>query len=156
MVSATGATQKTQVTGIARGVNDCSLPGRQQDRDLDGYRPSCTDIACDDSAKSYAPGPGDGRLYEGDGGFYRHWDSWETPGTYSRVFAFPLRNGRVSGEGVAVDGPLGAGGPVGDTPSMPFGGGEDLAWAPDGSGIYFAARKADTQEPYSELRYLVE
>lgn len=151
MVSASGTVaQKTQVTSIARGVNGYSVAkdGSKIAIWTDIAR-SCTDIACDDSAKSYAPGPGDGRLYEGDGGFYRHWDSWETPGTYSRVFAFPLRNGRVSGEGVAVDGPLGAGGPVGDTPSMPFGGGEDLAWAPDGSGIYFAARKADAQEPYS-------
>ncbi|MBX7536590.1 S9 family peptidase [Qipengyuania sp. GH1] len=142
--------QKTQVTNIARGVNGYSV-AKDGDRIAiwTEIARSCTDIACDDSAKAYAPGPGDGRLYEGDGGFYRHWDSWETPGTYSRVFAFPLSNGRVSGEGIAVDGPLGAGGPIGDTPSMPFGGGEDVAWAPDGSGLYFAARKADAEEPYS-------
>lgn len=141
---------KAQVTDLARAVNGYSVAA-------DGTRiaiwsdiaRSCTAIGCDDSAKPYMPGPGDGRLYEGDGGFYRHWDEWETPGTISRVFAFPIVDGKATGAGVAIDGPMGAGGPNGDTPTKPFGGGEDVAWAPDGSGIYFTAREAGASEPYS-------
>ena len=79
----------------------------------------------------------------------RHWDSWETPSTVSRVFVFDLAQGRTTGSGVAVDGPIGAGGPSGDTPTKPFGGSEDIAWAPDGSGLYFVAREADGAEPAS-------
>ena len=141
---------KAQVTAIARGVNGYAVArdGKRIAIWTDIAR-SCTEISCDDSAKPYAPGPGDGRLYEGDGGFYRHWDSWETPGTYSRVFAFPMVDGVATGTGTPVDGPMGAGGPTGDTPTMPFGGGEDIAWAPDGSGLYFAAREADKDEPHN-------
>lgn len=141
---------KVQVTNIARGVNGFTVA-------KDGSRiaiwtdvaRSCTQLDCNDSAKGYLPGPGDGRLYEGDGGLYRHWDNWETPGTLSRVFVLPLRNGRASGSGIPLDGPLGAGGPTGDTPTAPFGGTEDVAWAPDGSGVYFTAREAGRAEPYS-------
>ena len=141
---------KTQVTDIARGVNGYHVArdGEKIAIWTDIAR-SCLEIDCDDSTKAYAPGPGDGRLFNSEDGFFRHWDSWETPGTYSRVFAFPLENGRATGEGVAVDGPMGAGGPSGDTPSAPFGGGEDIAFAPDGSGIYFAAREADGNEPHN-------
>ena len=140
--------RKRQVTQIARGVNGytVSRDGTKLAIWTDIAR-TCTDIACDDSAKAYLPGPGNGRLYEGDAGFYRHWDTWETPGTYSRVFVFDITDGKATGTGTAVDGPAGAGGPTGDTPSQPFGGPEDIAWAPDGSGIYFAAREADGDEP---------
>ncbi|QKG70888.1 dipeptidyl-peptidase 5 [Erythrobacter mangrovi] len=110
---------------------------------------NCAALDCDDSAKPYAPGPGTGRLYQGDGGFVRHWDHWETPGTYNRVFTFNLENGKAHGTGVAVDGPAGAGGPSGDTPTMPFGGNEDFAFAPDGKGAWFVAREADAREPFS-------
>ena len=37
----------------------------------------------------------------------------------------------------------------GDSPTMPFGGGEEIAWAHDSSGLYFAARQSDAQEPAS-------
>ncbi|MEO1219874.1 MAG: S9 family peptidase [Pseudomonadota bacterium] len=88
---------------------------------------------------------GSGRLYEGDGGFYRHWDQWVEPELLNRVFVFGLEDGQVVGDGVAADGGIG----IGNTPTKPFGGGEDIAWAPDGSGLYFVARKADTNEPTS-------
>lgn len=141
---------KAQVTNVARGVNGFKVAntGGKIAIWTDVAR-SCVELSCDDSAKSYLPGPGDGRLYEGDAGFYRHWDAWETPGTYSRVFTADLANGVASGRFAPVDGPLGAGGPQGDTPTMPFGGGEDVAWAPDGSGVYFVAREGGASEPYS-------
>lgn len=109
----------------------------------------CPTFGCEHDGKAYLPGPGDGRLYDGAAGLYRDWDHWETPGTYNRTFTFDLVNGIASGAGVAVDGTAGAGGPSGDTPTMPFGGGEDVAWAADGKGVFFVAREADGQEPTS-------
>lgn len=109
----------------------------------------CPTFGCEGDGSAHLPGPGDGLLYEGDAGFVRHWDSWETPGTFSRVFVFGLEDGQVTGEGRALDGAAGAGGPTGDTPTKPFGGGEDVAWAPDGSGVYFVARETGADEPIS-------
>ncbi|MBY6127361.1 S9 family peptidase [Qipengyuania aquimaris] len=139
-----------QVTDIPRGVEGYSVSGNGEKIAIwTDIARSCTDLACDDSAKPYAPGPGDGRLYEGDGGFYRHWDQWETPGTYSRVFTAGMGSFLSSDAFTPVDGAIGAGGPQGDTPTKPFGGGEDVAWAPDGSGVYFVAREGGASEPYS-------
>ena len=115
---------------------------------LGEFARSCAEFGCDDEA-THLSGPGTGRLYEGDGGFYRHWDQWETPGVHARAFAFPIEGGRTVGPGVALDGPDGAGALVADLPTKPFGGTEELAWDADSSGIYFAARKADAAEPGS-------
>ncbi len=109
----------------------------------------CASFGCDPEGSSHLPGPGTGRVYDGDTGFVRHWDQWETPGVYGRVFAFPLTAGKATGTGVPLDGPAGKGALVGDTPGKPFGGGEDIAWAADGHGLFFAARKADADEPRS-------
>lgn len=109
----------------------------------------CPTFGCEGDGTAHLTGPGDGRLYEGDAGFIRHWDSWETPGTFSRVFVFGMEDGQATGEGQPLDGAAGSGGPTGDTPTKPFGGGEDVAWAPDGSGVYFVAREAGASEPTS-------
>ncbi|WP_432770768.1 MAG: S9 family peptidase [Sphingopyxis sp.] len=103
----------------------------------------CTDFGCEAKDKGALPGPGTGRLYKNEAGFVRHWDSWETPGTYSRPFVFNLADGKAS-----VARPLDAG-LIGDTPSKPFGGGEELAWGPDSRTVYFTLRKADKDEPTS-------
>lgn len=92
---------------------------------------------------------GSGRLYDGEDGFVRHWDRWIEPGVYNRVFVFGMEDGKVVGEGTPVDGRDPETGITGNTPTMPFGGGEDIAWAPDGSGVYFVARIADGDEPTS-------
>ncbi len=104
----------------------------------------CPGFGCEDEAERI----GSGRLYESDGGFFRHWDRWDEPGIYNRVFLFDIEDGQISGEGAAIDGGT-AGGIVGNTPTMPFGGAEDIAWAPDGSGVYFVAREANGDEPTS-------
>lgn len=109
----------------------------------------CPRFGCPDATSAHLPGPGTGRLYDGSGGFYRHWDQWETPGAYNRVFVFPIEGGKAVGEGAPVDGRDPATGLTGDTPTMPFGGGEDIAFAPDGKQVYFTARKADGTEPGS-------
>ncbi|MCB2085813.1 MAG: S9 family peptidase [Sphingomonadaceae bacterium] len=109
----------------------------------------CEAFGCDGDGETHLPGPGTGRLYDGADGFYRHWDQWETPGTFSRAFVFGLENGEAVGDPLALDGSLGDDALVGDTPTRPFGGGEDLAWAADSSGVFFTARQADGKEPYS-------
>jgi dipeptidyl aminopeptidase/acylaminoacyl peptidase len=105
------------------------------DRDL-----RCTNFAC--AGLPAKPASGSGRVY--DQMFVRHWDSWAEPGVRSRIFAFPIANGRVTGAGVPVSGAL-----VGDTPSKPFGGGEEIAVSPDGRTVYFALREAGRIEPTS-------
>ncbi|QUL39470.1 S9 family peptidase [Erythrobacter sp. JK5] len=92
---------------------------------------------------------GSGRLYEGDAGFVRHWDRWIEPGRFNRVFVFGLQDGVVIGDGVPLDGADPATGITGNTPTMPFGGGEDIAWAPDGNGLYFVLRESGSGEPMS-------
>ena len=101
----------------------------------------CPDLAC--AATTFpAKGPGSGEVY--DGLFVRHWDSWIEPGTRSRLYSFPVENGQATGMGVRLTGEL-----VGDTPSKPFGGGEEIAFSPDGRTVYFALREAGRIEPSS-------
>lgn len=103
----------------------------------------CTDFGCEAKDKGELPGPGTGRLYKDESGFVRHWDSWETPGTYSRPFVFNLAGGKATAAR-PVDAGL-----IGDSPSKPFGGGEELAWGADSRTIFFTLRKADKDEPTS-------
>src|SRR3990170_6939766 len=105
------------------------------DRDL-----RCADFACDGLPK--AEKSGSGRVY--DQLFVRHWDSWVEPGVRSRIFAFPIADGRVAGPGVPVTGAL-----AGDTPSKPFGGGEEVDVSADGRTVYFALREAGRIEAKS-------
>jgi len=90
------------------------------------------------SAVAQRSGP---RIY--DQLFVRHWNRW-TDGQRSQLFVLPLLHGRAAGTGQAIEGKL-----VGDTPSKPFGGGEELAWSMDGQTIYFALREAGRIEPLS-------
>jgi dipeptidyl aminopeptidase/acylaminoacyl peptidase len=105
------------------------------DRDL-----RCADFACDGLPKAEKAGAG--RVY--DQLFVRHWDTWAEPGVRSRIFAFPIASGQVTGPGVPVTGAL-----VGDSPSKPFGGGEEVDLSKDGRTVYFALREAGRIEPTS-------
>ncbi|MEO7410145.1 MAG: S9 family peptidase [Sphingomicrobium sp.] len=101
----------------------------------------CPDIAC--AATTFAPKPeGSARVY--DQMFVRHWDTWVEPGVKSRIFSYPIVSGKLTGMGTRVTGPL-----VGDTPSKPFGGGEEIDISADGRTVYFALREAGRIEPTS-------
>jgi dipeptidyl aminopeptidase/acylaminoacyl peptidase len=105
------------------------------DRDL-----RCADLNC--AGLPPKPKTGSGRAF--DQLFIRHWDTWAEPGTRSRLFTFPVAGGKLAGAGVPIEGNL-----VGDTPSKPMGGGEEIAFSPDGRTIYFALREAGRIESLS-------
>lgn len=84
------------------------------------------------------PGPGTGREY--DRLFVRHWGSWETGDHYSRLFSYDISaSGLSNGTLVSAQ--------IGDTPSKPFGGGEEIAIS--GDSVFYTLRKADKNEPLS-------
>ena len=84
---------------------------------------------------------GNGRTF--DQMFIRHWASW-SDGTRSQLFVLPMANGKAAGYGKAIEGGL-----VGDSPSKPFGGGEEVSWSADGKTVFFALREAGRIEPLS-------
>jgi dipeptidyl aminopeptidase/acylaminoacyl peptidase len=90
-------------------------------------------------AKQEPASGGSGRVYE-NSGFIRHWDTWATPGTFSRLYSYDL----ASRASIPLTTGL-----VGHAPGKPFGGNEELAWAPDSQSVFFVLRKADANEPRS-------
>jgi len=103
----------------------------------------CMEFGCAKDGDTSKPGPGTGREY--DQFMTRHWDQWETPGNYSRVFTVVLRaDGKLGTLSTAMDGDL-----VGDAPSKPFGGGDEISWSADSSAVLFALRHADANEAKS-------
>jgi len=105
------------------------------DRDL-----RCADLNC--AGLPPKPKTGSGRTF--DQLFIRHWDTWAEPGVKSRLFTYPIAGGKLAGAGTPIEGGL-----VGDTPSKPMGGGEEIAFSPDGRTVYFALREAGRIEPLS-------
>lgn len=92
----------------------------------------------DDVQAAPPPDAGSGRVY--DQLFVRHWDSW-ADGQRSQIFVMPVDG---SGRAVSVMGGL-----IGDAPSKPFGGAEELAWSADGKTLFFVLREAGRIEPLS-------
>ena len=62
---------------------------------------------------------------------YRHWDTWED-GKFSHVFVVNLKDGTT--KDIMEDEPY-------DCPQKPFGGAEDLTWAPDSKGFVYVCKK---------------
>lgn len=94
--------------------------------------PDCADLAC--NQKRLADRAADratGRIY--DRLFVRHWDSW-ADGRRNHLFvtSLPAANGKAPLDLMS--------GWDQDAPTRPFGGGEEIAWAPDGMSIVFASR----------------
>jgi dipeptidyl aminopeptidase/acylaminoacyl peptidase len=105
------------------------------DRDL-----RCADLNC--AGLPAKPKTGSGRTY--DQLLIRHWDTWAEPGVRSRLFGFAVAGAKLAGNGVPLTGRL-----VGDTPSKPFGGSEEIAFSPDGRTVYFTLREAGRIEALS-------
>ncbi|HEV7509071.1 MAG TPA: S9 family peptidase [Thermoanaerobaculia bacterium] len=100
----------------------------------------CPTLACTKERQdAQAKQKSSGKLYQGGTGFFRHWDTW-SEGQRSHLFVLPV----AGGEPVDVSKGLNA-----DTPSKPFGGTEEYAFAPDGRSIVFAARNVGAEEPWS-------
>ena len=102
----------------------------------------CPTFGCDKDGDTSKPGPGTGREY--DALLVRHWDSWETPGNYSRMFSFNIGSDGKLSDGKPMDADL-----IGDTPSKPMGGGEEIAWSADSKSLFYALRIADKNEAIS-------
>ena len=66
---------------------------------------------------------------------YRHWNSYED-GLSSQVFYIPYNEGKVLGKAVNI-----MEGSEFESPTMPFGDGEQLAWAPDSKSIYYITKQ---------------
>lgn len=131
-----------QVTDVKGGVAGY-LPAPSGDRlavwaerDL-----RCRDLACE-GVPDPVQGQGSARAY--DEVFVRHWDAWETPGTYSRIFVLPLVDGRAQGNGTPVMSNV-----RGHAPTRPFGGAEEISWSPDGRTLFFTMREAGRAEANS-------
>ena len=75
--------------------------------------------------------------------FIRHWDTWKD-GTRSQLFSVAVKDAKASGPVAHISQGL-----IGDTPSKPFGGGEEITFSPDGKTLYFALREAGRIEPLS-------
>jgi dipeptidyl aminopeptidase/acylaminoacyl peptidase len=100
---------------------------------------NCSTLACTEVPAKKASGSG--RTY--DELFVRHWDTWAEPGVRSRLFAYDLQGGKLVHE-FPVSGNL-----VGDAPTKPFGGSEQISFSPDGRTVYFTLREAGRIEPLS-------
>ena len=105
------------------------------DRDL-----RCADLNC--AGLPPKPKTGTGRTY--DQLFVRHWDTWAEPGVRSQLYGFAVSGGKLAGNGVPLTHSL-----VGDTPSKPMGGAEEIGFSPDGRTVYFALREAGRIEAKS-------
>lgn len=102
--------------------------------------PTCADLKCAAERQGARSAPGTGRTY--DALFARHWDTW-AGAARSRLYTVRI------GSAPARDATLVSGALVGDVPSKPSGGGEEIAWSPDGRTLYFALREAGRTEPWS-------
>jgi dipeptidyl aminopeptidase/acylaminoacyl peptidase len=140
-VAVTGG-QAEQVTNLATDIGGYLLAPSGDwiaiwaDRNM-----ACADFNCA-NVPAAQQGRGSARTY--DETFVRHWDVWTEPGVRSRIFTMPMVNGRPQGPGTPVAPNL-----VGDSPSKPFGGAEELSWSADGRTLFFTLREAGRIEPTS-------
>jgi dipeptidyl aminopeptidase/acylaminoacyl peptidase len=138
-IPVTGGTPRP-ITTFAGGFNGFKIsPDASRLLVWADRRPGASDLAV--AMEKKAADAGSGRTY--DQLFVRHWDSW-ADGTRSQLFVLPLTAQGASGNGVVIGGTL-----LGDAPSKPFGGAEEVAWSPDGRTVYFALREAGRIEAIS-------
>jgi dipeptidyl aminopeptidase/acylaminoacyl peptidase len=136
--------EPAQVTDLPLDVANLlvALDGRRLAFTLEVYV-DCPTLVCTAERLAEREGAGpSGRVI--DELLFRHWDTWED-GRRSHLFTLALdERGAAAGEPVDVSRGLAA-----DVPSVPFGGGEEIAWSPDGRTLVFAAREAGREEAWS-------
>ena len=119
-------------------------PDRRPDRALDRSRHALRRFQLHQQCRRRRPGAGRQRA----GSMTKPSCATGTPGrrraTRSRIFTFPMADGRPQGAGTPVAPNL-----AGDSPSKPFGGAEELAWSADGRTLYFTLREGGRTEPNS-------
>jgi dipeptidyl aminopeptidase/acylaminoacyl peptidase len=145
-IDATGGTA-IQATTLALDVNNFKLSpeGQHVLLSIDVFNDCANDadvIACTqkklDARKA---DKASGTLY--DSIFVRHWDTW-ADGRRSQLFIADLgadgKPGKLELLSKGIDG---------DVPSKPFGDDSEYAFSPDGKTVYFDARIAGKNEPWS-------
>lgn len=136
--------EATQVTDYPLDVGGFlfSADGRKLAVSLEVFN-DCADLACskkrlDERAASKSSGQVFDRL------FIRHWDTW-SDGRRAQLFV-----GDLGADGKAAAAPVWVSkGIDGDVPSKPFGDLSEVAFAPDGKTLVFAARIAGKTEAWS-------
>jgi dipeptidyl aminopeptidase/acylaminoacyl peptidase len=132
-----------RLTGLATDISGFMLaPTGDRVAIWGDRRLDCADFDCKAADRADPAPGGSGRTY--DQLFVRHWDTWAEPGTRSRIFLLPLAEGKPTGAGVPLATAL-----IGDAPTKPFGGAEELAWSPDGRTLFFTLREAGRIESLS-------
>ncbi|MBD3638361.1 MAG: S9 family peptidase [Crocinitomicaceae bacterium] len=87
------------------------------------------------SGKEFHPDMPESNVRIYDDLMYRHWGNWED-GKRSHVFVADITDGKVQGNGKDI-----MEGENYDTPLMPFGGMEQIVWAPDSKSIVYVCKK---------------
>ena len=129
--------KKTQISDVPRGISDYKIsPDEANILYVSTIEGPVT------SPKDTDPKLDKARAYVTDQLMYRHWDHWvtETP----RTFVASLVGGKITPDN-SFD-ILGAEGPAYELPTEPFGGAEQLDWAPDGRHIAYSCRKLTGKE----------
>lgn len=120
-----------QVTDLPVGVNGFlqSPAGDRLALALEVF-PDCDTLQCTtDRLEARASAKVSGRIY--DSLFIRHWDTWKD-GRRSHLFVMPVQGGDPRDLMTGMNA---------DSPSKPFGGMEEVAFTPDGTGLVFTARQ---------------
>ncbi len=125
-------TDKKQVSDIEGGINAFAFSP-------DGKKVMFTkDVKIDKTAMDIYPDlpKTDGRIITDL--MYRHWDTWED-GNYSHVFIADFNGEIANAKDIMPNEPY-------DSPLMPFGGIEDIAWSPDGKQLAYTCKKLKGKE----------
>ena len=124
------------------GTFRVSPDGRHLALSIDVF-PDCESLACSKAKlDTHVPVKASGRLY--DSLFVRHWDQW-ADGRRSQLFLAALgADGKAAAEPRRL-----TPGIDGDVPSKPDGSADEYVFSPDGRTLYFGARVAGRDEPWS-------
>jgi len=136
---ATEGGEAEQITNLPLDVGNLlvSRDGRYLAFALEVFPDSSTPAATKKKLDEITARKATGQIF--DRLFIRHWDTWED-GRRSHLFVMPVGGGEPKDLMPGMDA---------DVPSKPFGGTEEIAFAPDSRGLVFTVRDAGKEEPWS-------